>query len=80
MYQAGQDYVSDSGCLMFRVKTANNSMCGGELLEFNFETEIYEHMETFLFPHNTIDVMLDDGDDFDPDEGQPMEIIFTPDW
>lgn len=80
MFQPGHVH-SDSGCLLFKIKKANNTMCVGDLLEFDFNLNNFVFVETFLLSHDAIEAMLcdDDDGDFDPDSGgKAMEIVFTP--
>ena len=82
MFQPGNLH-SDSGCLLFKIKKANNNMCAGDLLEYDFDVNNFVYVETFLLSHDAIEAMLHDDEDgdFDPDsDNQKMEITFTPDW
>ena len=78
-YQAGQEYISFSGCTMIKVTSANKGMCGVEIFDFDFDINHFVSQGHFILPHAEIADILDDEHDFDPDDGE-AEIIFIPEF
>ena len=84
-FQSNQDYHSDTGLLIAKVKTANDTMVIGTFFEYDLKIKGFVKEETFLMSHKDLMETLkdsddgDDGDDDGDDSGQ-MQIVFTPEF
>ena len=79
-FQPKQEYYSDTGLLIAKVKSANGTMCVGSFFEYDIEKENFEFLEDFILSHETLMEILQDGDNGDDDNDGQAQIVFTPEW